>query len=391
MTHLVIRNQGLIEPGDLTLMGSSTKRDDDTKIGMYGSGNKYAHAWFLRNNIDVRIFSGLDEIVISHDLVKHRDRDVAVMTVNGEKTSITSEMGPEWTGWMALREVISNAIDEGDYEITTAFNCEIKGIENNTMIFIPLNNELNIVVRNYDFYFAFDRKASYENEYHGSIYLKTERSLQNIYRKGIRCYDEKELHSYLDWDLQKVIINESRTCSDYSKRTTIENFIAYSMLPSKVLYYAILDGILPNYWSENLEEPLKELIEQGHTMVTKSAQKLFGFIYSGKDVLIIPDSWYKKLVSKGLLKKLFERDDIDFIELHDYDIRPVKHYLNQLGLIDMEVLFGKFNSSAHIGYSGGGATVYLNENCRGIEPKNLAVKILQYISEDYLADNLFRD
>lgn len=34
MTHLLIKNKGLVDSYDLTLIGSSTKRNDDTKIGM---------------------------------------------------------------------------------------------------------------------------------------------------------------------------------------------------------------------------------------------------------------------------------------------------------------------------------------------------------------------
>lgn len=50
MKYIRIKNQWLIEPQALHLVGASTKRNDASKIGQFGSGNKYAMAYLLRNN-----------------------------------------------------------------------------------------------------------------------------------------------------------------------------------------------------------------------------------------------------------------------------------------------------------------------------------------------------
>jgi len=386
MTHLVIKNQGLIESGDLTLLGSSTKRDDDTKIGMYGSGNKYALAWFVRNNVDIQIFSGKKEIIISHDLVEHRSRQVAVLTVDGQLTSITSEMGPEWTGWMALREIISNAIDEGDYEITTAFNSNIQGIEDTTMIFIPLNNELNVVVRNYDFYFAFDRKADLENT-RGSVYFKSEPSLQNIYRKGIRCFDEKERLTYLDWNFDQISISESRVCSDYERDGCIKNFISYSQnMTGHILRHAIMDGVLPRYWRDGLEAPIRELVKEGYKFTTENARKLLGMMFSGANALVIPNDWHKKCVEKGILESLFKFDDLDFVEDHTFDVSQIKYHLMALGMEEIDVFGGKFDGD--IASNNDYTQFYLNEKFRAHDSKELAAKIIKQLPAVYIAKKL---
>lgn len=356
MTTLVIKNQGLIEPGDLTLIGSSTKRDDSTKIGMYGSGNKYALAWFLRNNIDIRIFSGTKEIELSHELVKHRDRDVAVLTVDSEKTSITSEMGPEWTGWMALREIISNAIDEGEQEITSAFNIQPHGIENETMIYIPLNNELNKVVREYDYYFAFDRRATYSND-KGSVYLKSEPSTMNFYRKGIRCYDSSTINSeaeddkyWLDYNLENVHINESRVCSDHERKTQIKDFIRYAdELPKEVLVAAIKDNLLSINLNDNHIPLIEELIKDGYTFTSQKMIKVFGEMIMGANddkTLIIPHYWWESLAKKGILENPFSSKNSDFAETNTYDLSQINYLLMALGLdTDVSVFAGKYEYS----------------------------------------------
>lgn len=171
MNYLRISNDGLICPEDLILIGSSTKREQTDKIGMFGSGWKYALSWLLRNDCQPKIFSGNSEIVIDINIKLHRNNPVNVITVNGQESSLTTQMGPKWTGWMALREVISNAIDEGGNTLNTVWNPEFAGVEGQTVIYIPMNAELSEVMMKYDMYFSFNRKANYEFEY-GRIFVK---------------------------------------------------------------------------------------------------------------------------------------------------------------------------------------------------------------------------
>lgn len=387
MTTLVIKNKGLIEVGDLTLIGSSTKRDDDSKIGMYGSGNKYALAWFLRNNIDIRIFSGKEEINLSYELVKHRNREVAVLTVNGKQTSITSEMGPEWTGWMALREIVSNAIDEGEYEIVTAFNIEVFGEDNSTMIYIPLNNELNQVIRNYDYYFAFDRKPTYSNE-HGSVYLKSEKSLTNLYRKGIKCYEEKEIKTWLDFNLNEVDISESRVCDYYEKNYRIKNFIHNSNnIPKNILLKALLDDNVHTQFNENHLTQIKELIEDGYMFNSRKLQMLLGMFGDKTDkTIIIPHSWWEILNEKGLVDSPFKFRDIEFIENVEYNTSKIKYYLIALGMEDVDIFAGKIDSGRDV--IGNDKMQFFIKDSTKATPKSLAAKIIKLLPDDYIADKL---
>src|SRR5690606_23195208 len=99
-----------------TLIGATTKRDDNTKIGLYGSGNKYAISALIRNNIDFRVFSGDNEIRFSTKETTFRDKNFSIITINGKDTSLTTNMGGEdWDDPFApIREIYSNALDEDE-------------------------------------------------------------------------------------------------------------------------------------------------------------------------------------------------------------------------------------------------------------------------------------
>lgn len=206
-SYLKIKNKGLVEVEAFSLVGASTKRNDSNKIGMFGSGNKYAIAYLMRNGYDVQIYSGSKEIVLSTVKKQFSNQAFDVITINGESTSITTEMGIKWTLWQSIRELYSNALDEGLLEFDIVDRVDNEDSGNNTSIYVSVNYDLQHLYNNIGDYFAIDKKVLFENKY-GKIYQKQSPST-NIYRKGIRVYDTKE-ESLFDYDLHNVSINESR-------------------------------------------------------------------------------------------------------------------------------------------------------------------------------------
>jgi hypothetical protein len=101
---LLIENRGEIDSNALILMGGSTKRDSQTAIGYFGSGNKYSIALLIKAGIGFRIFSGENEILITTEDVTFRDKSFKKILIDGKETSLTTDMGPQWDTWMAVRE-----------------------------------------------------------------------------------------------------------------------------------------------------------------------------------------------------------------------------------------------------------------------------------------------
>lgn len=347
MNYLIITNQGLICAEDLMLIGSSTKREQVGKIGMFGSGWKYALAWMLRNDCKPLIFAGNNTIDVDFEVSLHRDIPVKIITVNGAKTSLTTEMGPKWTGWMAIREVLSNAIDEGEHTITTSWLPEFKGIEGQTVVYIPMSNELSEVMLKFDSYFAFYRKESYVNE-KCRMFFKTEESNLNVYRKGIRCYDTSK-RTKVDFDFNEIAISEDRLTSETHINDEIKAMITKG-LPTHILKRLLLEE--NGYWlpysvSESLLQNLTELISEGNTFTTPTLQKLGGLLFSQPNALVIPAEWFKKLQDLGLVKSPFESigGAEPFIKTEAKNTSGIAYHLSSLN-IKAPIVSGKCESEA---------------------------------------------
>jgi hypothetical protein len=302
VNFLRIENNGLITAEDLKYIGSSTKRGNDTKIGQFGSGWKFALAWILRNDLSIRIFSGLNEIVVDFEIKNHRDNLVKVLTVDGQETSITSGMGEiDWKGWMALREIVSNAIDEGGEKVSTLFNPEIIGIENKTSIFIEMNGELADILRNFDSYFAFERKPSYSHDGF-KLYKKSASSQTIVFRKGIRCWERA--NSSFDFCFDNITINESRLSSDSEFYYSFKK--EFRKIKSPTIFLDLLKEMPLSALPDLTEEMLPIMVEllQTNKFKPRIAETLAGVLISG---ITIPDTWYTKLRDLGLMEDIFEQ------------------------------------------------------------------------------------
>jgi hypothetical protein len=207
MKYLKISNKGVVEPEAFSLVGASTKRNDDSKIGMFGSGNKYAISFLFRNKMNFRVFTGGREMTFTTVEKAFAGKTFDVIVIDGKETSLTTEMGPKWKLWQAIRELYSNAMDEGLIEFKMVDAISDDEPTDETSIYIEANMELLEMHFEIDKYFSHGRVPIYENKF-GKIYKSSGKSCV-VYRKGIKAI-ENEKPGIFDYDLNDLDLTEDR-------------------------------------------------------------------------------------------------------------------------------------------------------------------------------------
>ena len=212
MKYLKIKSEGQIQKEAFTLLGASTKKGEKGKIGLYGSGNKYAVASLLRNNIMFSVFSGENEIKFTTKEKEYRGKKFNIILVDGKETSLTTEMGgDDWDdSFSYIREVYSNALDEeGETEMDVVE--EPSGEKGFTCFFIQYTKEVKDFYKNIHNYFCVNNPNVLHSNNYGSIYLSENNELR-LFRRGILCFNNKE-KSLFNYN-GNFEINESRVLKD---------------------------------------------------------------------------------------------------------------------------------------------------------------------------------
>lgn len=254
MKFIKIKSKGEIDEKAFYLLGASSKREDSTKIGMFGSGLKYSLAFLLRNNIPFKVFSGYREVKFSINKQKFRDKEFDIIYVNDKETSLTTDMGGiDWKSWSVIREIYSNAMDEGDalieiIEENSVFDCQ--PIEDFTTFYIQINDDFQEIIDNWNLYFSEKRTdLVYHDKDFNQLYNGGDTNL--IYRKGIRCHFTEKTKSIFHYDLSWVKINESRILSDeWTFRYNLVKFL--KCINNKSVVHRILYNI-NDYWEKTLD------------------------------------------------------------------------------------------------------------------------------------------
>jgi hypothetical protein len=206
---LSITNKGEMQQEAMTLLGASTKRGDDTKIGFFGSGLKYAMAVLIREDIKFHIYSGKSEVKITTQPVNFRGKEFQRICVNGEPTSMTTDMGVDWEPWFALREVLCNAIDEGSHTIDMVE--KVKGAKGVTTFAVEMSSSLNNVMEFWQKYFCEKRPDVVLAVNASQVFHGDDKELI-VYRRGVRCHHERT-KALFHYNMQWAEINESRVLS----------------------------------------------------------------------------------------------------------------------------------------------------------------------------------
>jgi hypothetical protein len=174
MNLIKITSRGEIDERAFSLLGASSKRDDKTKIGFFGSGLKFSLAFMLRKEIKFRVFSGYREILFTTSEELFREKSFKRILVNGKETSLTTDTASDWSHWSIVREIFSNALDEGDASIKLIKNKDfndLKPIEDFTVFYIECTDDFQEIMDNWDLYFSENRKdIVYENNKNDKLY-----------------------------------------------------------------------------------------------------------------------------------------------------------------------------------------------------------------------------
>lgn len=220
--YIKISSQGIIDPQAFVLIGASTKRADNSKIGFFGSGLKYSISYLLRNKINFKVFAEYNEITFTTDDTKFRDQDFAVIVVNGEKTSMTTEMGMDWEAWFIIREIYCNALDEGECNIDLTDHCV--PLEGKTVFYIEINDEFQKIIDEWDNFFSLNRKNVVFELNNCRLFPGGNKLI--VYRKGIRCMIGNDVKCIFNYDMDWIDINESRIIkSDWSFKDKLQQWL----------------------------------------------------------------------------------------------------------------------------------------------------------------------
>lgn len=229
MRYVQIKNEGEVEVAGFSLMGASNK-DGRSTIGFFGSGNKYALATLLREGIDFKIYTGVREVKVETERLEFNGTMYDRILVDGQHTSLTTRMGPDWELWFALREIVSNAKDEGGFELKVVDEGDIEPEENKTTILIE-EEPFEEILKELESYIrgdGIDEVFSLETPFGNVIMLEplsTERF--NVYRKGISVTPENNNECMYWYDFESIDINESRTYKyEFQVRESVESAIA---------------------------------------------------------------------------------------------------------------------------------------------------------------------
>jgi len=207
MQYLKIQNRGILPKKFFFLIGASTKVNDPDKIGEFGTGLKYAVAYFARHGLPLRVFVGLQEMKITTRPVTLKGITFKEIMINNKATSLTTDYGKDWEAWQVVREIWCNAIDTGDYKKEV-----VDGNKNSfakaryTTFYIPLTETIKAVMEGWEDHFITDPTILYEDE-NIAIYPGSDKL--TIYKNKIRIKQINQA-SIFHYDLKKAKLNELR-------------------------------------------------------------------------------------------------------------------------------------------------------------------------------------
>lgn len=326
MKYLAFRNQGQLSVLDLTTMGDSIKREDDSKIGKFDSGLKYALAILYRNNVKFRIdlqdryytissttltdeFNDKSKevlVVKEHIDLQLEDPELDSYTHVDHITGFSPQLGYNWEFWMAIRELWCNCLDEsGTREVYNSYYGErFVPEDNETLITILVDDKVQEVLDNWDNYFLKeDLVIGYNDSSDESLEIHNNTSnYLKIYKQGVLVYEDKNQRALYSYNHKFLQIDEMRryqlnSCLERDIKETIamsDNPTLINTICNSSGFEANLDYDFSDF-SGTWIEIVNDLYATGKLNVSNNLLKRFAQLPEfevGKKALQKPNSSY---------------------------------------------------------------------------------------------------
>lgn len=221
----------------LEKLGLSTKRDDDSTIGQFGSGSKYAPIYALRKGYEW-INCGEDDngpYQMRYGVVDDGGINTVVFDYgNGvvKESSFTLEAGMlTWENdFQLFREAFANCLDSGyDEDIAISFVDDIDWEPGFFDVYLTASPEIVEIASNIDHYFSVNREPkSVVHHYSNTIkcYDPITPGTLRVYSKGVLVYEKEKTFACFDYEIRDIVLNEERTIrSEMDLQSSICNFM----------------------------------------------------------------------------------------------------------------------------------------------------------------------
>lgn len=209
---ICISNQGEVDPVGLKLMGASSK--DADKIGTFGTGWKYGMAVAVRIGGPFSICAGQRTFTVATTTTPLRGHAHNELTLDGVGIGITDQLGKGWEAWMAVREFVSNAIDEGQATVTRAQSIEPE--TNTTKVYLPFEPFAEVFESLGDYFRLSDEPNQTVTDL-GRALPRRDPNQVRIYKRGVLVKALRSSDAAFDYELDAVKIGEDRIATDWEQ------------------------------------------------------------------------------------------------------------------------------------------------------------------------------
>lgn len=315
MLYLQLANVGLAPIESFTILGVSSSRSKQDKLGMFGTGAKLGLNVFLRNNLNPTIFIGNQQLEFFTTTKRFKDIEYQQVccSFNGEirELSWSTDYGQiDWTDiGMGLRELVQNLLDAVDSpkDIDIRIVTKPEPINGSTVFYIPVTPEVQ------RYYNEIDEKFLHfyrHRELTQKILKKRKEGPARVYKKGVFVREiRSEWPSLYDYNLDDLKIDESRNLNDYEASQAIGKALRGDKEKLKTVLKTAITG--EKYWETTISY---YYMGYGEDIYKEVWAELYGenavVVETAEVAEFVKRKGFKPILVKGDFAKVLENNNV---------------------------------------------------------------------------------